>query len=268
MPNTNRVEPYTALADVYRTAGYAAHSERLAPRLVELAFEMNWTGRTLLDLACGTGDAACWFAEHGFRTTGIDQSAAMLELAKARADGAGFDARFVNSDIRTYKPETSFEMITCLGGSLNYMPALRDLEAIFKTAAAATSSGKLFFFDLRTIRGLAQSNGDHVAFDNGEDTLVITRDDFNYETLALDRQYIILRHPDNNGWQRAEETHRLRGYPVQAITKLLSQTGFRLYKTLTSRLEPADAYPEAEMLLFMAVKDGSGKLVTGERTIP
>src|SRR5215510_7705071 len=191
MPAINRVEPYTALADVYQAAGFASYSAELAPHLLELAFELEWTGRSLIDFACGTGDAACWFAEHSFRTFGVDLSSSMLRHGIARATEANVDAEFVAADLRTFKPDFKYEIALCLGGSLNYIPTLRDLENLFKTAQNALEPGKLFVFDLRTIQGLArQHNVDRVVYDNGENILIATRDIFNYETLQLTTQYI------------------------------------------------------------------------------
>ncbi|HLY25703.1 MAG TPA: class I SAM-dependent methyltransferase, partial [Aggregatilineales bacterium] len=155
MPGINRVEPYSALADVYQAAGMADYSAGLAPRLLNLAFEMEWTGRSLLDLACGTGELACWFSGQGFRATGVDLSPAMLRPATAKAQEDGLSADFEVADIRAYKPDSHVELVTCVGGSLNYIPKLSDLEAVFRLARASLAKDKLFAFDLFTIRGLA-----------------------------------------------------------------------------------------------------------------
>ncbi len=257
MASINRLEPYTALSDVYQVAGFAAYSAELAPRLLDMAFELEWTGRSLLDLACGTGEVVCWFAEHGFRTVGVDSSTQMLRFGTTRAESAGLNADFVVGDIRNFKANGQYEMVTCLGGSLNYVPALRDLEAVFRLAQSAVTPGKLFVFDILTIQGLANyGNKDRVVFDNGNDMMIIVRETFNFEILALTRQYSILRYADKTGWQRAEETHTLRGYPVQAVTSLLTRTGFKLLRTLTPDLRSAENQRDAEQLLFVASREG------------
>ncbi len=256
MPSINRLEPYTALADVYQAAGFAEYSLGVGSRLLEMAFDMDWTGRSLLDLACGTGDLACWFAEHGFRVVGIDTSPAMLRHGLAHADETGLAVEFLTADMRTFKPNSRAEMVTCLGGSLNAIPTLRDLENVFRQAALATMPGKLFIFDLRTIQGLANAGQtDRIAYDNGEDIFIVTRYAFNYETLLLTVQYIIQRYTGNTGWQRAEETHTLRGYPVQAVTSLIGKTGFKVLRTLTPDMQPAEDRHDAEMLLFVARRE-------------
>jgi SAM-dependent methyltransferase len=256
MPSINRLEPYTALADVYQAAGYAEYSLGVGSRLLEIAFDMDWTGRSAIDLACGTGDLACWFAEHGFRVIGVDASSAMLRHGLAHADEKGLAVEFLNGDMRTFKPTSQAEMVTCLGGSLNAIPTLRDLESVFRQAALATMPGKLFIFDLRTIQGLASAGQtDRIAYDNGEDILIVTHTAFNYEALLLTVQYIIQRYTGNTGWQRADETHTLRGYPVQAVTSLLGKTGFKVLRTLTPDMQSAEDRHDAEMLLFVTTRE-------------
>jgi SAM-dependent methyltransferase len=254
--NLYRIEPYAALADVYKLAGLAQYSVELAPRLLERAFDFEFTGRTLLDLACGTGDMACWFAEHSFRAVGVDLSPHMLRYATARADEVGLSAEFIQGDIRTFTSQIQFDMVTCLGGSLNYIPALRDLENVFRQAHHALAPGKLFIFDVRTIQGLAkQGHGDQVLFDNARDMLIVTRDVFSYEALQLNREYIVLRGTES-GWKRADETHILRGYPVQAIVALLTKAGFKLRQTLNTNLESVDNQRDANQLVFIATRNG------------
>lgn len=256
MPNVSRVQQFTALAEVYRAAGFAEYSQSLGPRLIDIAFEMEWTGRSLLDLGCGTGDAAAWFAERGFRAVGVEQSTAMLRQATPLAENSMHDVQFVHSDIRTYKPDIRFEMVTCMGGTLNYLPTLRDLESTFRVASEALEPDKLFIFDVRTIYGLSRSaNADRVLFDNGEDILVLTRSDFSFETLSLTVQYNILRHDGKAGWQRADEMHVLRGYPLQGVIRLLTQAGFKVERTLTPDLEPVGEQHNEEMLLFIVRKE-------------
>src|ERR1700674_3352530 len=175
MPSINRVDPYTALSEVYQAAGFAEYSAQLAQRLLDMAFNLEWTGRSLLDLACGTGDACMWFASRSFRVTGVDSSAAMLRVGTAQAEDRGVTVDFTLGDMRSVDTGNHYEMITCLGGSLNYVPALRDLEQVFRQAHAALLPGKLFIFDIFTIQGLAQRHdSDRVVFDSN-DIYIVTR---------------------------------------------------------------------------------------------
>ena len=62
-----------------------------------LAWALAWLAERgvqparMLDLACGTGEAALVFAAAGCEVAGVDQSAAMLEIARGKARDAGYD---------------------------------------------------------------------------------------------------------------------------------------------------------------------------------
>ena len=50
-------------------------------------------GARILDLACGTGTDAFWFAQHGYSVHGIDISGGMLERAHEKAKQLGLESR-------------------------------------------------------------------------------------------------------------------------------------------------------------------------------
>ncbi len=255
MPINNKVEPYAALADVYQSAGFAEYSKNIGPQIINLAFDLDWSGRSMLDMACGTGDAACWFAGRGIRVTGIDSSLPMLRKGIAYAEKNGIEARFVQADMRAYKPEIGCDMVICLGSSLNYAPTLRDMESIFKVAYLALEPKKLFMFDLRTIQGLAvDGRGVRVVSDKPDEHLVVSRNSFNYETLTLTAHYLIYRYGDS-GWQRAEETHILRGYPLQGVTRALTQNKLKVLRVLTTDFELAEHRPDVEQVVIVAQRE-------------
>jgi ubiquinone/menaquinone biosynthesis C-methylase UbiE len=52
----------------------------------------------VLDVGCGTCEIGLLFAEMGHRVTGLDLSEKMLEKARAKADGKGFNATFRKGD--------------------------------------------------------------------------------------------------------------------------------------------------------------------------
>lgn len=55
-------------------------------------------GQRALDLGCGTGNHTRWLAGKGLRVTGLDESAAMLEVAARKAQQARTDVDWVRGD--------------------------------------------------------------------------------------------------------------------------------------------------------------------------
>jgi SAM-dependent methyltransferase len=76
-----------------RTAGELEPAARHVVALAAVA-----PGERVLDLACGTGNAALLAAAAGARVTGLDAAPRLIDVARARADAAGVDAEFVVGD--------------------------------------------------------------------------------------------------------------------------------------------------------------------------
>ena len=91
-------------------------------------------GTTVLDMACGRGRHARWFAEVGCDVTGIDLSAE--SIAEARHDVPS--AHFAVHDIRVPFASAAFDLVVCLFTSLGYF---EDEDDDRKALAAAFAAG-------------------------------------------------------------------------------------------------------------------------------
>jgi SAM-dependent methyltransferase len=98
--------------------------------------------RTHLDVACGTGLALDYFRERGWKSTGIDASLPMLQLARNHSN------RLIAADMRTLPLRRRFARITCLYDSLNHLLDRNDLVAAFKAMRAVMDHDSLLFFDM------------------------------------------------------------------------------------------------------------------------
>lgn len=263
-----QVPPYNRLAAIYDRAGLSAYARQQTPRYLALAQSLDWAGRRVLDLGCGTGVSTWLLARQGMRVFGLDSSAEMLAEAaaygQALAEGGGAVGEvyetpaFLQMDIRHLEtPAGPVDLVLAAGGVLNAMPSLRDLEQVFGRVYNALEDGKLFIFDMRTLWGLAASaaQSDRVIFDNGSDLLLIARNHFSYETQRSTVHYTIFAQQGNLTWGRADEVHVERGYPVQGVVALLDRAGFSVLAVLTADLEPFDAQEEtSDRAVFVAAR--------------
>ena len=82
--------------DLGRYEVTAAQLEPAARVLVEHAAPA--AGERVVDVGCGTGNAALLAAERGARVTGVDPAPRLLEVARAEAAARGLDATFALGD--------------------------------------------------------------------------------------------------------------------------------------------------------------------------
>jgi SAM-dependent methyltransferase len=82
----------------------------------ELAEKCNiQRGASVLDVASGTGETACFLAEHfGARVVGIDRSDEMIRRATAKASARGVEVQFKNADASTLPfNDSEFDAAIC-----------------------------------------------------------------------------------------------------------------------------------------------------------
>jgi SAM-dependent methyltransferase len=88
------------------------------PAMVE-AFESGWVHGRVLDVGCGTGENALFFAEQGCSVIGVDVVPAAIDKAKAKAEERGVQAVFFAGDLTAPGPvalsEEKFDTVTDVG---------------------------------------------------------------------------------------------------------------------------------------------------------
>jgi SAM-dependent methyltransferase len=240
---------YEAYAPIYDAIGQARFSARMAGWSLRWLAARGARPRRVLDLACGTGEAALVFAGASCSVIGVDRSAAMLGIARGRARGAGYGITFVEGDIRDLPTNDerrttnerssdvghwslvigrwSFDLVTCFYDSLNYLTGDGDLGRVFDGVSAALAPNGYLVFDLNTAAEYATWDERDTMTCDGEDCLVYNR--LSYEPsarLATGRIVWFVREIDR--WWRGEETHIERAWSDAEVCAALAGAGLAL----------------------------------------
>lgn len=94
--------------------------------------------RRVLDVGCGTGGTTVAIARGGARCVGVDISETMVDAARARAQQAGVDARFLAADAGSHAFEPgSFDAVVSRFGVMFFA----DPTAAFTTLRRAAADG-------------------------------------------------------------------------------------------------------------------------------
>ena len=103
---------------------------------------------TVLELACGTGQLTIPIALAGFQTVGLDQSSAMLEVAKKRASDVSAPVEFLKGDMRGFALGREFNLIIVARNSLLHLLSIGDLLAALTAVRRHLVQGGVFAFDI------------------------------------------------------------------------------------------------------------------------
>lgn len=100
-------------------------------------------GAHILDLACGHGRHAMYFAEQGFEVTGIDLNAAFIDLARSQAKEKGITINFVEYDILDIEYTDRFDMILLLFNSIGFFDPIEARMLLEKMTEALKTGGRI-----------------------------------------------------------------------------------------------------------------------------
>ncbi|NTW02875.1 MAG: class I SAM-dependent methyltransferase, partial [Oscillochloris sp.] len=237
---------YESYAPIYDAIGQGAFAEELTQHILAATSTLP---HRALDLACGTGAATLIMAEAGVHVIGVDRSQAMLRIARARARDRNLPVRWVAADIRrlsrspaarsALRPD-SFDLITCLYDSLNYLTGADDLAAVCEGVARLLRTGGRFIFDLNTVYEFATwDDTDQVVFDS-PDILVYNQLYYDADQrLARGRIVWFVREVDR--WWRGEEMHEERAWEDAEVVAALEGAGLTLVARYTPQWKPAAA---------------------------
>jgi SAM-dependent methyltransferase len=102
----------------------------------------------VLELACGTGQLTVPVAVLGLPTVGLDQSSAMLSVARTRASAASVSVAFVQSDMRDFALGRNFNLIFVARNSLLHLLSTTDLLAALTAVRRHLTPDGVFAFDI------------------------------------------------------------------------------------------------------------------------
>lgn len=192
-------------------------------------------GSKLLDMACGTGTAALIFVKTGYKVSGMDLSARMLQAAKAKAKKAGIKVNFFWGDIRDFVIQKKLLTITCLFDSMNYLLNEKDFLNTCKCAHNALSQNGAFIFDVNTTFALTKYWDQRLEMKEAEGIVSIWRNSYDfvshYANLSL-----TLFVPSGKEYKRIDEFHQEKAFPLEDVESMLKKAGFskvEVFKHLT-----------------------------------
>jgi SAM-dependent methyltransferase len=115
------------------------------PFYVDLARQQ---GGAVLELACGTGQLTIPIALQGLPIVGLDQSSAMLNVARSRASAVNARVAFVQGDMRDFSLERDFNLIFVARNSLLHLLSTADLLAALTAVRRHLAPDGVFAFDV------------------------------------------------------------------------------------------------------------------------
>lgn len=253
---------YTGFAKVYETfmdnIPYREWADYLTGLLKEYGVK---SGALLAELGCGTGTMTRLLAGAGYDMIGIDLSEEMLDIARYEHPEE-YDILYLNQDMREFELFGTVAAIVSVCDSMNYLTSEEELLQVFKLANNYLDPGGYFIFDMKTEYNYEVMMGNRTIVDNREECCLIWENFYDKETHL--NQYAVTIYAkaefeEEDGeeeelpalFERMEESHVQRAYPVETVIELLKKAGLEFVAVYDACTKEAPK-PESDRVYFIA----------------
>ncbi|MCD7737155.1 MAG: class I SAM-dependent methyltransferase, partial [Lachnospiraceae bacterium] len=181
----------------------------------------------VLDLGCGTGAMTERLSGLGYDMIGVDNSIDMLEIAREKQMESGSDILYLQQDMREFELYGTVRAVVSVCDSINYITDEEDLLRVFRLVNNYLDPGGVFLFDLNTIYKYEDILADHVFAENREEGSFIWENWYDPETRINEYDLTLYIGCGDDRYERYEEAHYQRAYPLERIKTLLEEAGLR-----------------------------------------
>lgn len=214
-------------------AGFGFWARGAMPGLLRMLGHAGIESGTVVELGCGSGIAAAMFVDAGYDYFGVDLSAPLVQIARARVPGA----TFVHGSLHDVQIPRC-RAVVAMGEILSYAQVTDELLAHVREALEPAG---LFVFDVATPdRGTSRS------WHQGDGWLVCA--DAVERDGRLTRSIATFRAVDDC-WRRSDEVHELALYEPAGLVARLGDAGFADPQALGGGYGPELELPEGIAVL-------------------
>jgi 2-polyprenyl-3-methyl-5-hydroxy-6-metoxy-1,4-benzoquinol methylase len=214
---------YAGLYDLF----YAAKDSAGECDLLESLFAEGT--RSVLDLGCGTGRHALELARRGYRVTGVDGSASMLEHARAAASERRLEITWKQQDLRQLDGVGTHDAAIVMFAVLGYLEHPGSAREVLTRIRRAVRPGGTLVFDCWFGPGVLRHGPSTVVHSHATGdgrVLRIANPVMDLESHAVDVAYEVLVLRGHAVAKRFVETHRMRFYFPRELRSMLREAGF------------------------------------------
>lgn len=230
--------------------------------LEDLLKRVDFAPRTILDVACGTGNVSEILAQRGYEVVGADIAAGMIEVAKRKHGGVEYHvADMAELDLTcpedmTPHPEDAarhpeldsgstqmlkpvqhdvrrkFDLAVSFFDSLNYITDPAHLARCIKRVGEHVVEGGYFIFDVNTIYALSHHFFDQANLAPDRYPHYIWSSEYDHATriCRVNMQFEVL--DDDGQPKQFKEVHVQRGHSLEELTEWLGEAGFEVVEIL------------------------------------
>ncbi|MDZ5470914.1 class I SAM-dependent methyltransferase (plasmid) [Bacillus sp. 31A1R] len=228
--------------------------DRWVEMVLKLKSKYNLKGDKLLDLACGTGELSVSLTGAGFDVIGVDLSGDMLAVANEKAENSGNQIPLYQQNMVELDVNTTFDIIGIFCDSLNYLQSEEEVIETFHKVLQHLDSGGLFIFDVHSVYKIMEVFMNQTFTHDQEDICYIWNCFQGEYPYSVEHELTFFVQDSNtNKYDRYDEFHSQRTFPVNQYQSWLSEAGFEFLE-MTADFTDDSPTNDSERIFFVARK--------------
>lgn len=214
----------------------------------------NRTAKRILDLACGTGEMSTRLYENDFDVTGVDLSEEMLSIAYEKAMNKGYMIPFYQQNMAELEGFTNFDIVVIFCDSLNYLQTEQEVINTFQSVYRALNQSGLLLFDVHSTYKISDIYRNATFAYNGDNISYIWNSFPGEHRYSIEHELtFFVFDEETEKYDRFDELHKQRTYPVQQYISWLEEVGFDIL-SITSDFTSEPVCDKTERVFFTVKK--------------
>lgn len=215
---------------------------------------------SVADLGCGTGTIAISLAQSGIDVTGIDLSAQMIAVAREKQEAIQSEVavpgklEWLVGDVREWSLPKQVDAAISMCDCFSYLLSEEDLLRAFRRTYEGLKPGGTFLFDMHHANQIADYVENEPFCHDDEAVSYIWTCDPMEEGMGVLHKLVFFFPEEDGRYRRVEETHRQRAYPVETVSRLLQEAGFRQVDAFADFSFEPICEQDTRRMFFAAVK--------------
>lgn len=208
---------------------------------------------TILDIGCGTGTLPILLAKQNYKISGVDLSEEMLSVAMAKAEQERVQIPFYQQNMMELEGFDQLDCITIFCDSLNYLESEDQVLRTFEKVHESLKDNGLFLFDVHSPYKIEEIFGEETFFIDDAELSLVWSCTQGEQPLSVEHDLVFfMKEEKRDSYERFEEYHHQRTYPIDTYQALLNQAGFDVKEMIADFDQAVE--DTSERIFFIATK--------------
>ena len=216
---------YGEFARVYDDLMLDFNYEEWALYIEEIFKKYKKRPKSILEMACGTGNLTEHLAKARYDLTAFDLSEDMLAQAYDKLRPYK-NVHLMKQDMLSFNFNKGFDAVIAVCDSINYITEKADLERVFKNVYNHLEDDGIFIFDINSYYKLREIIGNNTFVEDREDVFYVWENFYDEDKDLCEFYLTFFFRKEGLIYERFDEKHIEKAYRRVEVIELLKKAGF------------------------------------------